>query len=84
MTIDEGSCVNTFPTLTAGTKIMEYFEGRAPKFFEYYLSSFYRVSIFGALFGPRVFAEPVLNAMDRFGKLTDFEAEVLPNILHTQ
>jgi len=76
MTIDEGSCVNTFSTFTIGTNIMEYFEGRAPKFFEYYLSSFYRISIFGALFGPRVFAEPVLNAMDLFGKPTNCEEEV--------
>ena len=67
---DGNHAINRFSTFTHGTEITEYMGDRAPKFFEAYLRSFYRICVFRALFGPRIFTKPVLDAMERFGKPT--------------
>ncbi|KAF2280021.1 uncharacterized protein EI97DRAFT_439110 [Westerdykella ornata] len=70
---------------TSGTSNMTTY---GPHLLEAYLRSFYRVHIFYTLFGPRVFAEPVLHAVARFGMTMgdnwydiDDEAEIEEEVL---
>jgi len=59
--------VNAVEAFLPGTKIVEYMRGHATRFVNAFLRNFYRVQIFATIFGPRVFAEPVINAVQQFG-----------------
>ncbi|KAF2276852.1 uncharacterized protein EI97DRAFT_433081 [Westerdykella ornata] len=69
--------IHGMPGIQCGITIHECMTEFAPQYIETYLRSFYRMCAFGSVFGQGLFAQPVINALE---KMPPQEGEHSPDI----
>jgi hypothetical protein len=81
------ACINSIGyggSLIAGTEITGVLSTLAHEYVEAFVRSFFRVQTLTSCFGPRIFAEPISDALGEFGELLseiDVDTDIAPEVV---